>query len=312
MLQKNIINKKDKLLSIIVPAYNAWPYITDMVDSILSQTFKDYDLIIVNDGSTDKTYEYLKNIRDERVKVINKNNSGIIDSFNIALQQIYTPFVARMDADDICDPTKYERQIKYLIEHENCVLVGTSANHLSIDGKVSGWPVNMPKSHEEIIDALFKRRSAIIQPTIVVRTKALKEIGGYSPDVWPEDYNLYFKLGKKGQMANLPECLYSIRLHESSLTSKNMIKLQTGYDNLMRIYWPEYHKEYGDTITLKASNAFLLRMDILSVILYRKGIYDFLNKRKAAGIMWMFCASALNLKRFGLYVKRRLNKWFKK
>ena len=122
---------KNKILTIVMPVFNGWPYLKLSVESILHQSFKDFNLIIVSDGSQDFTDEYISNLKDPRVKILKKKHSGIIDSFNIALEITDTKYIARVDADDYYFPQKLEIQIDFLVLNKKIASVGTKATYMS-------------------------------------------------------------------------------------------------------------------------------------------------------------------------------------
>jgi glycosyltransferase involved in cell wall biosynthesis len=300
-------------ISVIVPIFNAMPYLKAMLASLLHQTIIDEITIIgVDDGSTDGSPAYIRNLNARNILLVEKEHSGIIDTFNTGLELVQTEFVARMDADDICTLDKFEKQLTFLRRNRECVIVGTSANHLSKDGIRAGWPVHMPASHEEILESLFLRRSAIIQPTTLMRTSAVKIAGGYARDSWPEDYDLYFRLAIDGGiLANLTECLYSIRLHENSMTAAGMLKLQQGYEK-MRLRYFNLAKTKSDVVQIdvRPSNQVLLLLDAYAVVFYRRGIFDFLNNRKLVGVVYLVLSGLCSPLRLINYVHRKMLKIF--
>ena len=213
-----------------------------------------------------------------------------------------------MDADDICETNRLEKQLKFLIENPNHILVGTSANHIGeyINSK-SAWSIYMPRDHNMIMDALRIRRSAIIHPTIMGITQSFIAVGGYENEAWPaEDYDLYFKLGKKGLLANIQEELYSIRLHDRSITAKNIIINQRKYELIKKKHLSS--KNHQTSTGLRAKIADLLRnFDYLSVFFYRKGITRYVNKKKLTGLSLVTASAFLSPTRSVLYLKRKID-----
>lgn len=273
---------KEKLLTIILPVYNGWPYIKDAVDSILKQTFQNFQLIIVNDGSTDETNKYLAELNNPKITIINKNHSGIIDSFNVAIRTVDTKYIARIDADDIYLPTKFEEQIKFMEENQNVVLVGTDAHYLSNKGIPSFLRVNVPEKDGKILQNLLIKKRAIIQSTIVVRTEIIKNLKGYRKDIYPEDYDLFFRIFPFGEMANITKPLAYIRIHKSYSHYK-LKELLHLYDNLIT----EYHNtnKYKFPIKYKFSH-----FKNVAIYFKRKGLYYFINNNKLIGILNYFIA----------------------
>jgi glycosyltransferase involved in cell wall biosynthesis len=300
-------------LTIIMPVLNGMPYIKESAASILSQSFKDFRLIIINDGSTDGTGEYLCSLKDERITIIkNKTAKGVIDSFNEALKITDTEYVARADADDICHEQKFEKQIKFLDENKDVLLAGTSAYHLSEDGRHKGWKVTMPPDNTEIVKSLFNRYSAVIQPAAVMRTEAVKKVGGYRQDIYPEDYDLYFRLIEHGKLANIQEYLYSIRLHKRSMTGQNIGPLQEKLEKLrisyIDYYRGLYHRKGKEIFRFlekkRKSGTLTLFFDIKSVVYYRKGLAACLNGKYISGYLKLLASAVLSPKRTFNYSKR--------
>ena len=132
-------------VSVIMPAYNASDFIREAVDSILAQTFGDFELIILNDGSTDDTQAIVESYEDERIRLVNKANSGVASTLNEGLKLAKGEFIWRHDADDISLPQKLERQIQFMEEHPEFDLCATQIAFMTERGKVA-WDKRQPKT----------------------------------------------------------------------------------------------------------------------------------------------------------------------
>ena len=123
-------------ISVILPAYNAEKYIETAVTSILLQTFHDYELIVIDDGSTDRTYEIVTSLsdNDKRIRFVSRENRGLVSSLNEGLKLAKAPLIARMDADDIALPERFSEQVNYLNNHSDIVCVGTAQIIIDEDG----------------------------------------------------------------------------------------------------------------------------------------------------------------------------------
>src|SRR3989338_5597380 len=131
--------KRDPKICVIMSVYNGLPYLKEAVKSILNQTYKNFEFIIVDDASRDKTWQFLKSLKDKRVKLIqNKKNLGLAASLNIAIRLAQGDFIARMDADDISLSNRFEEQIKYLTKHQEIDLCGTWVPLIDDTGKIVG------------------------------------------------------------------------------------------------------------------------------------------------------------------------------
>jgi glycosyltransferase involved in cell wall biosynthesis len=281
------------LLTIILPVYNGEPFITESINSILTQTFTDFKLIVVNDGSKDRTLEILKEIEDPRIKILNKKHTGIIDSFNSALNIVDTKYVARIDSDDFYYPNKFQKQINLLEAEPDIVLIGTGAHYMSQSGKVSKIRLLVPENHDDIINSLFKKDRSIISSTIVIRTSEMKKIGGYSCDILPEEYDLCFRMGKLGYIHNINEPISAIRIHKS-FSYKNIQNLLNNYDNIIQKYHADYEKEFIFNTVASSKN--------VSIVLNRQALYEWLNGSKIKSIYLILKSFTISPMRILKYV----------
>lgn len=202
-----------------MPVYNNERYVAEAIESILKQTLEDFEFIIVDDGSRDGSGEILERFaaRDGRIRLISRGHVGIVMALNEAAAQARGAFIARMDADDISRPTRLSRQVEYLRNNPDCLLVGCRV--LLIDPR--GAPIcefAQETTHEEIDRAHFELRWPLVHPAIVVRREALLSVGGYRRQYETlEDYDLFLRLGERGRLANLPDVLLLYRQHLKSM-----------------------------------------------------------------------------------------------
>lgn len=211
----------DPAVSVCMPAYNVEPYIAAAVESILHQTFRDFELIIIDDGSTDNTYPILKQFadRDDRIRLISRPNKGVARTANEALALSRGEFFARMDGDDLASPDRLARQVAYLRAHPDCAAVGAMV--LLIDE--SGLPLyEMPdvqRGHDRIDAALLGAGWPIVQGASTFRRSAVLAVGGYREDLpVHEDHDLFLRLAERWKLDNLPEVLIQYRQRLGSLT----------------------------------------------------------------------------------------------
>lgn len=214
------------LVSVVMPAYNAERYLTESLDSVLAQTLQNFELIVVDDGSTDKTLEILKSYqnRDDRVRVISRPNTGIVGALNDGLAAAKGEFIARLDADDIAFPERFSKQVAYLNEHPDCVVVGSYV--LLIDSE--GSPISEAEvmiTHKEIDENHINGSPWQIYHTAVLMRRSIAEkIGGYREGYTAaEDVDFFMRMVEHGQVFNLPVPLTKYRQHLSSIghTSEN-------------------------------------------------------------------------------------------
>lgn len=208
------------LVSILMPVFNAHRYLHQSIKSILSQTFVDFEFIIIDDGSSDNSYEiieYYSNI-DKRIKFLKQNNSGISCTRNKLLSLAKAELIAWMDADDISHPKRLEKQYSYLLSNNDYVAVGTSTIMIDEDGdEIFEW--NAPLSHTEIdFFHLNGYGGAIIFPSSMMRKNIIVDLGGFNENLTgAEDLCLFLRLAEIGRLANLSENLFYYRQHIESI-----------------------------------------------------------------------------------------------
>jgi len=212
-------------VSVIMAVYNGMPYLKEAVKSILDQTFKDFEFIIIDDASTDGTQQYLKILKDRRIKIItNKKNLGLASSLNKALKLSKGEYIARMDADDISLPDRFKTQLEFLESHSAISLCGSWADLIDENGKVIGEK-KYPTAGIEVKKAL-RWYQPIIHPTFMAKSKIYKELGGYDKNFdYAEDYEFLVRAMKKYKFANIPEKLLFWRQADNRRSRKSMRKV---------------------------------------------------------------------------------------
>ena len=203
-------------VSVIMSVYNGERYLRNAVESILGQTFTDFEFIIVNDGSTDRSGGILADYADDRIRLINNSpNVGLTPSLNRALALARGRYIARMDADDISLPNRLEEQVKFLESHKEYVLVGTSP--IIIDPE--GHPIRKPRYplSDRSIRAQLAVKSQIVHGSVLIRRTS--ELLYNESCVAAQDYDLWVRLIRKGKVANLSQRLYKWRSHKDNVSS---------------------------------------------------------------------------------------------
>lgn len=235
-------------ISVIMPIYNCDKYLAAAVESILLQTFTDFELILVNDASTDDTLkiaqEYAK--RDSRIKIINnKKNLNIAGSLNKGIEAAKAKIIARMDGDDISLPTRFQKQYELLTIREDVAVVG--CNMLIMDSEGHEYDKRAYASDSFTLKKNIFRYSPFAHPTVMYRKSAVKECGGYNPQYSPtEDLDLWVRIGSKYEFANIPEYLFKYRVFKQSSSHK---KLRDVEFKVMKIRWNAY-KNYNYRVRL--------------------------------------------------------------
>lgn len=208
------------IISVLIPVYNAEKYLAKAIESILSQTFPYFELIIIDDGSTDKSLEIIKNYAnsDERIKYISRENKGLIYTRNEGIELAQGKYIALMDADDISLPDRLEQQYNYLEKHDDYIAVGSFAALIDSDGD-DLCDFGQYITHDEIDKAhLDGFGGAIINPTAFIKREAIQSINGYSKD-YPhaEDFDFWLRLAEIGRLTNIPKVMLFYRQHVESV-----------------------------------------------------------------------------------------------
>jgi len=220
--------KNKPLISVVMPVYNAKKYVGKAIESILNQTFNKFELIIVNDFSTDETMDVITSFskKDSRIKIINNNTRlDIGNSLNRGIAFASSNIIARMDADDISIPDRLELQFKLINSSRNIAVVG--ANIIIMDTAENYIATRTyPKSSDELKACLFKY-SPFAHPVVMFKKDMFNEAGGYDPKYSPtEDLDLWFRLGVKYRFASVSKNLLKYRLYEKSSSHKVIKSLE--------------------------------------------------------------------------------------
>lgn len=215
-------------VSVILPVFNGEKYIVEAISSILNQSYTNFELIVVNDGSTDHSRHVVASFEDQRIILVeNVRNRGLVFSLNRGMELACGEFVARMDADDIAHRERLRLQVEYLDTHPSVGLVGTAIRQIDEQGRFLEDLV--PPSRHETIKWKFLFETAIFHATIVMRKSLVDTNGGYNP-AFPhvEDTELWSRLLDVTEFANLPDVLYTRRWHsESVCNSKWAVQFAT-------------------------------------------------------------------------------------
>ena len=262
-------NAESGFVSIHLPVRNAEKHLEEAIGSLLSQTLKNFELIVVNHLSTDGTENILSQFsrRDSRVKLFRYEKANFIDSLNFGVLQCRGEFIARMDSDDISHPERLERQLAYMNENPATAVVGSGVQIFG-DGVKEGYRryekwINSVIAPDEITREVFIE-SPLPNPSVMMRRSFIERMGGYEDHGWPEDYDLWLRTLLKGEvMDKLPEKLLKWREHGSRLTRsderysrKSFLKVRAFY--LARLLSGRKIVMHGSGPTGKVLGKFLL------------------------------------------------------
>ena len=220
---------EDRLVTIIMPVYNAELYLRDAIESVLAQSYKKFIFMIINDGSTDQTEKIILEYEDEKIQYIsNEENLGIVKTLNKGIALSHTKYIARMDADDICDPKRLEQQINVMEQDSQIALLGTWAELIDEQGKHVGKLT--PYTDDKSIRTALLFSNIFVHSSVMIRRHIL-EMNDWRYDEQHkavEDYGLWIKISNKYKVQILPEMLLKYRLNTNGIMSnenKNIVEM---------------------------------------------------------------------------------------
>lgn len=209
--------------SIVLPVYNGARYLAQAVESVLNQTFGDFELLLLDDGSTDKSLQIMESFRakDARCRVYSGPNRGLVPTLNLGIELANGELIIRMDADDVCRPERFEKQTSFMHRHPDHVAVGARALFIDPEG-LPIFEAGDRFTHDEIDISLRTLGRGIWHPSTTIRKSALNAIGGYRAGYrHAEDLDLFLRLAEVGKLAVLPEVLLDYRQHVASVSFRN-------------------------------------------------------------------------------------------
>jgi glycosyltransferase involved in cell wall biosynthesis len=213
------------LISVLLPAYNCASTLREAAGSVLAQSEGDFELIIVNDGSTDSTPRVLDELaaQDARVRPVHQANGGIVNALNTALAHARGEFVARMDGDDLSHPERFARQVAHLRADGGCVCVGTLYRLMDAQGRITSVQNPIRNFRQTDLGRFPPHVATLPHPSIMLRRADLQRLGGYRHGFsHAEDYDLFLRLAEIGRLGVVQQPLLDYRVHAGSLSSSNL------------------------------------------------------------------------------------------
>lgn len=214
-------------VTVAMSVYNNAPFVGEAIDSILSQSFGDFAFLIINDGSTDGSGDVIdaRAAGDARVRVIHQENRGFVASLNRLFAEAQSPWIARMDGDDISLPDRLARQMAFIAANPGHAVVGCDAYLIGPDGKrLAKQGGGKPQSHDEI-HANLEAGPLINHNAAMIARDAVLELGGYRPAYRHcEDYDLWLRLIDTGRFANVPEELVAYRVYPGQVSNRHLVE----------------------------------------------------------------------------------------
>ena len=285
-------------ISVLIPVYNCAPYVTAAVNSILTQTFPDFEVVIIDDCSTDNTVQLIQEIDDDRIKIIRKpHNTGITDSLNMGLELAEGKFIARMDGDDISVNTRFEEQVELLENDPSLVLCGSWMQIMSTDEIVK-----VPVEHDEIKTEMLAA-NCVMHPTVMIRTSFLRENNlKYNRALEPsEDYDLWVRMIEKGKFHNIPKALLMHRLHDGQTSETRSSEQQTKAETIRCIHLSSLTtmrsaRKFYDVDRARLETSQKKKMAIVNWLIGQKATLAYRNE----------CAGVFNREHFDVFLTRHV------
>jgi glycosyltransferase involved in cell wall biosynthesis len=218
------------VVTVLMPVYNAERFLKQAIQSLLAQTFTDFELLIINDGSTDKSVSIIESFHDKRIRLVhNEKNSGVIDTLNKGITLATGKYIARMDADDYSLPSRFEKQVNYLEQHKDIAVLGTCIMQVNADGEELGaWNDDFQNTNPQQIFKTVAKTNCIAHPTVMMRTEIVRCYAYSKEQKGSEDWDLWMRLvSDRHRIDKLPEILLKYRLHAASVTAIHNREIST-------------------------------------------------------------------------------------
>lgn len=235
------------LVTVLMPVRNGAAHLQSAIDSILAQTFADFELLILDDGSTDATPAILGALSDPRVRVVtHPRNLGLVPTLNEGLELARGELIARQDHDDLSAPDRLQKQVAFLRDQPDCVLVGTEAFAM-IGDEERAYRMLRPSQSDSIRWYLCFDNAFIHSAVMARRQALLQEFGGYPSSFHSEDYALWSRLARARETANLAEPLLGYREHAASVTGSMSAEASAAFDAATQeIRWQNLQALFGE------------------------------------------------------------------
>ena len=274
------VNSQYPRVAILMTVYNAAAYVRESIDSLTAQTFPDWELIAVDDGSTDASLSVLKEFSDARIRIFPlEKNVGRTTALRFAFDQVRSEYIAVLDADDISSPDRLARQIDFLDQHPDVALVASWARYIDAQGKVFG-EFKPPVNECELLDCLGWN-NPIVHSSAMYRRKLAEEVGGYPSDiVWAQDFGLILALAQRYNIAMIGDYLCQLRILTSSLTRSLSNQILVANETL------ELFRRAASMVPLSARGCRLNRRSI-AIAEIKLGLVTLRNKSIFAGLKLM-------------------------
>ena len=273
-------------ISVAMSVYNGERFLAEAIESVLAQTFTDFEFLILDDGSRDCSGAIIRDhaARDRRIRPIFRENRGLIASLNQLLDEARAPIIARMDADDICLPERFERQFAFLERNPEFGVIGTRCENVDENGAF--YPCNypdLPDTFEGFLAAIEAGNPLMCHPAAMFRRDLVRSIGGYHEAFRHcEDLDLWLRLASVTKLASLPDRLFRYRYSPNQVSSRHATEQQIG----AAVAHIAYHERKAGRTDPTAALERLPPVDELDALFGREGTACAVRARVAPGLLY--------------------------
>ena len=208
-------------ITVAIPVFNSMPYLPESLESILRQSYSDFEILVINDGSTDDSTQYLRSIRDPRLRILDQEHRGLTATLNQMLAEVNTPWLARHDADDVAYPQRLARAFDYISRYPESGIFYSLADYYPAAsvGRFRATRGN-PGEIRDIVQSGYL--VTICHPTVVLNVDRTRTVGGYRFNLHVEDIDLWWRIALNYDIRLIPEVLTGFRQHPKSICSINL------------------------------------------------------------------------------------------
>ena len=267
------------LVSIVMPVYNTAPFLEEAVNSILNQTFTDFEFIIIDDGSTDGSLELLKTFRDERIILLSNGiNRGLVFTLHRGLKAAQGKFIARMDGDDISVPDRLELQVAYLKAHPEADLVASCVELMDEEGKRIGhWSDDVLHITPESIRSFLPLNNSLAHPSVLAKADIIRALGYRAAQKDAEDYDLWLRWASCGySLHKIPDPLVYHRIRKGSFTRLRQRNVYLKNATTKRRFF--FHEIWKGNFSM-----FVCKVGLMSMLDLLKGLLKMAFGKKRSG-----------------------------
>lgn len=210
----------NNLVSVVMPVHNGERFLIEAIESVLNQTYTNFEFLIIENCSTDSSLEIIKSYKDKRIRLIIEDDCGQVQAYNRGFKEAKGKYIFIHDQDDVSDSVRFLKQLNYIIQN-NSDICGSYFKIINKDSKIIGLQ-KIPIKNKDIKEQLLYKNYTIFNPSVCINKKVFNEIGFFNEEYFPSsDYEFYLRGINKYKYLNIPECLYSWRIHNEQISTLN-------------------------------------------------------------------------------------------